>query len=129
MPIGLKISIIRRIDYFIRVNGSGVSMDICKRLGISRRTFFRYLEFMKSELKAPIKFNARTKRYTYKEAGSLFIGFYKNKELTENEITNVSGGYQFRKNSDSSILSIYDTPLSYLWARYYMITPETSTGR
>jgi len=88
-----KINLIKRIDQFIRLKSQGNATDISKRLGISKRTFYRCLDFMKEVLGAPVKFDATSKRYYYTKRGKVFIGFHELETLTKAEEESINGGY------------------------------------
>lgn len=54
----------------------GGASSLAYRLGISRSTFFRCLEDMKS-MGAPISYNENTQHYYYAEEGTFAFGFIK----------------------------------------------------
>lgn len=53
---------------------TGTTAELSNRLGISVRTVFNYISFMKSELEAPIVFNSQTKNYNERVCELCFKG-------------------------------------------------------
>jgi predicted DNA-binding transcriptional regulator YafY len=64
----------QRIDYLIRIKGTGTPSQLAYRLGMSKRSLFDYLNLMK-EFGAPIKFCSSRKSYYYDEEGIFSISF------------------------------------------------------
>ena len=64
----------QRIDYLIRIKGTGTPTQLADRLGLSKRSVFDYLNLMK-EFGAPIKFCSSRKSYYYDEDGVFSITF------------------------------------------------------
>jgi predicted DNA-binding transcriptional regulator YafY len=64
----------QRIDYLIRIKGTGTPSQLAYRLGMSKRSVFDYLNLMK-EFGAPIKFCPSRKSYYYDEEGIFSISF------------------------------------------------------
>jgi hypothetical protein len=56
---------IKRVDYFLRCQQTGTAKEFGEKLGVSRRTVFEYLDFIKTK-GAEISFNKITKTYFYK---------------------------------------------------------------
>ena len=50
----MDIRIIIRLDFLIRIEGTGKPNDLSVKLGISNRRLYEYIAFMKCELNAPI---------------------------------------------------------------------------
>lgn len=63
-----------RLDRMIRMKYKGGASALANRLGVSRSTFFRCIEEMKS-MGAPIHYNELSQRYCYEEEGSFAFGF------------------------------------------------------
>ena len=61
----MDIRIIIKLHELIEAERTGTPNELSNRLGISVRTVFNYINFMKSELEAPIVFNSQTKNYNY----------------------------------------------------------------
>lgn len=64
------------VDHLIRIRGTGSPKQLARRLGISERSLFEYLKFMK-ELGAPIKYSKNRQSYYYTEIGIFQIKFNK----------------------------------------------------
>lgn len=63
--IVLDIRIIIKIHELILVEFTGNPKNFADKLGISERTIYNYLEYMKTELHAPIIYNSLKKSYCY----------------------------------------------------------------
>jgi len=61
----LDIKIIIKIHELLKADNAGNSEELSKRLGLSVRSVYNYVTFMKTELNAPIKYNSQTKNYNY----------------------------------------------------------------
>ena len=64
-----------QFDLLIRKKTIGNCDVIADKLGISRRTVFRLITYMRQELKAPIVFDIHKQRYTYQYSGSIIYSF------------------------------------------------------
>jgi predicted DNA-binding transcriptional regulator YafY len=64
----------QRIDYLIRIKGTGTPSQLAHRLGMSKRSVFDYLNLMKN-FGAPIKFCSSRQSYYYDEEGVFSISF------------------------------------------------------
>ena len=73
-----KTNLILRLDQMIRLRFRGNADSLSRRLGVSRSTFFRLLDDMKS-LDAPIEYDETGQFYYYKKIGRFRFGFYKQK--------------------------------------------------
>ncbi|MCO5237803.1 MAG: HTH domain-containing protein [Chitinophagaceae bacterium] len=62
------------IDRLIRIKGTGTPQCFAKKLGISERTLYEYLAYMK-ELGAPIEYNKFKGSYYYTEQGGFNFHF------------------------------------------------------
>ncbi len=80
-----------RIDQLIRLRIPGTAFLLARRLNISRSTFFRCLDEMKS-LGAPIRYDELKRCYYYKEPGGFIFGYFRLKELKEYELKMILGG-------------------------------------
>ena len=65
-----------RLDEMIRKRKSGPPNLLAKKLGVSRRTVFDYIELMK-ELGATIRYDHTKKSYYYEEKGKFNFRFIK----------------------------------------------------
>ncbi|UII29938.1 HTH domain-containing protein [Fulvivirga ulvae] len=69
-----------RLDRMIRMKYKGNASALANRLGVSRSTFFRCIEEMKS-LGAPIYYNELSQQYCYEEDGTFTFGFVRESTL------------------------------------------------
>lgn len=67
----MDIRIIIKIHELLESNRAGNSKEIALKLGISVRTVYNYLTFMKTELNAPICYNHQRKKYGYERTCEL----------------------------------------------------------
>ena len=70
-----KRQILLNFDRLIQTKTPGNCDVIASKLGISRRSFFRLIAYMRQELDAPIIYDARGQRYTYSHEGSIVFSF------------------------------------------------------
>ncbi len=61
----MDIRIIIRLHDFIRLEQTGSPKDLGYKLGISNRTLYEYIAFMKYELNAPIVYVRHIQSYKY----------------------------------------------------------------
>jgi NADH:ubiquinone oxidoreductase subunit E len=61
----VDIRIIIKIHELLKSNRAGNSKEIALKLGMSVRSVYNYLTFMKTELNAPIGYNHQQKKYCY----------------------------------------------------------------
>ena len=62
------------MDRLIRIKGTGTPQYFANKLGISERTLYEYLAYMK-ELGAPIEYCKQRQSYYYKEHGGFNFNF------------------------------------------------------
>ncbi len=67
------------INRLIKAQRTGPPKTLCVHLGVSERTAHNYLRFMRTELKAPIKWNAYKNTYTYENTGELKLEWQEDK--------------------------------------------------
>ena len=70
---------IERMDLLIRTNATGSPTDFALRMGMSTRTLFNYINFMKTQLRAPIEYSTTLQSYFYKERGVIKLGWHQEK--------------------------------------------------
>lgn len=71
----MDIKIIIRIHDCIQNGYTGNPKELSRKLGVSERTLYNYISFMKNELKAPIVFNTDRRSYEYVgECRLMFMG-------------------------------------------------------
>jgi hypothetical protein len=58
---------------------TGAPKDIAEKLGVSERMVYKYIEIIKTEFKAPIKYNRVNKTYFFEGKGKLDLRWQKKK--------------------------------------------------
>ncbi len=61
----MDIRIIIRLHEFLNAERTGSPKELALKLGISERTVFNYISYMKSELDAPISYDSQKESYHY----------------------------------------------------------------
>lgn len=92
MSLEEKRRLILELDRMIRGRIKGTSFDYAERLGISKSTLFRLLDYVKDELNAPIVYSPAEGRYVYEVEGALFFGFLPAAVLSKDELKKLTGG-------------------------------------
>jgi tetrahydromethanopterin S-methyltransferase subunit H len=67
---------IERMDLLIRTNATGNPSDFARRMGMSSRSLFNYINFMKTKLNAPIEYSSTMQSYFYTEKGWVKLGWF-----------------------------------------------------
>ena len=67
---------IQQLIAIIQIGDTGTSKDISIKLGVSERMVFKYIEILKTEFKAPLKFNSLNKTYIFDGKGKLDLCWY-----------------------------------------------------
>lgn len=80
-----KTNLILRLDQMIRLRFRGNADSLSRRLGVSRSTFFRLLDDMRS-LNAPIEYDETGKFYYYENVGKFQFGFFRKASNTQNRM-------------------------------------------
>lgn len=62
----MDIRIVIKIHDLIGIKQTGTPKELSEKLGISERSVYNYLNFMKKELDAPIFFSTYKQNYEYK---------------------------------------------------------------
>lgn len=75
MSIEGKTRLLLHLDSLIRRKTPGTSADMARKLGISKSTFFRLLDYAREELKVPIEYEENEGRYVYRVRGRMVFGF------------------------------------------------------
>ena len=65
---------IKRLDQLIK-RKRGNAKQLSSIMGLSERSVYKYIAFMKDELKAPIQYSSLANCYEYIELGSIEIKF------------------------------------------------------
>jgi predicted transcriptional regulator len=68
--IEMNIEKLIHIDRLIRIK-AGNAKDIGTKVSITERAVYKYIKYMRTELKAPIAFDSYRKSYHYSEEGRL----------------------------------------------------------
>lgn len=63
--VQIDIRIIKKIHDLIVDGRTGTPEKLSKRLGVSQRTVYNYISFMKNEMNAPIVYNNHNLNYCY----------------------------------------------------------------
>lgn len=61
----MDIRIIIKMDELLKANRAGNSEELSERLDISVRSVYNYINFMKTELNAPIIYDTNNRNYFY----------------------------------------------------------------
>jgi len=80
---------IEQVDYLIRSKSTGTPTALAKRLGISKRAIYYFIELMKS-LGASISYSKFRQSYYYKERGKFDLHFQKER-IADQEGSNEAG--------------------------------------
>jgi len=68
------LSLLLRLDLFIRQKGTGSPPEFARKMGISERSLYEYLKVLK-DLGAPIRFSRQDHSYYYEIDGQFHISF------------------------------------------------------
>jgi hypothetical protein len=64
----VDIRIIIRLNKLIKNEQTGSPKELAIKLGITERSVYNYISFMKKEMKAPIVYNSQRLSYVYKDS-------------------------------------------------------------
>ncbi|MBX9886515.1 MAG: helix-turn-helix domain-containing protein [Flavobacteriaceae bacterium] len=67
----LDIRVIKRIHEMLLTEQSGNPKELASKLGISERSVYNYISYMKKEMNAPIIFDTHKGNYCYKRTCEL----------------------------------------------------------
>lgn len=87
-----RVRLMKRLDSLIKRKFKGSSFDYAAKMNISRAAFFRLLDYLKQELKAPICYSKTNGYYEYCKNGIMFFGFLPAEFLTEEGMRKIQGG-------------------------------------
>ena len=65
LALDMDIRVIKKLHELITTERTGPPKELCIKLGISERTVYNYISFMKNELNEPIKYSADKGTYFY----------------------------------------------------------------
>jgi len=80
------------LDQLIRGKVPGNAEYLAARLGVSRRTFFRLIEYMRVELCAPLFFDTGGNRYAYEFEGRIVYRFLPYEMIDAKQAKKILGG-------------------------------------
>jgi predicted DNA-binding transcriptional regulator YafY len=92
MPFRAVLADLERIDTLIRLRSTGTPDQMAEKLGISRATWFRWLEQLTDDLGLPIDYDEYRKTYYYTKRGWFVVKFVE--EKTEAEAPTYSSTHQ-----------------------------------
>lgn len=69
----MNINKLQRINNSIQRKQTGNPTDFAKQVEMSKSMLHRYINFMKSDMKAPIRYNRHKQSYEYTENGILGV--------------------------------------------------------
>jgi len=92
MSLEEKRRLILALDVLIRSKVRGKADYMARRLGISRSTFFRLIEYMREDLYAPLIFDASQSRYMYERDGIIMFRFLPAEVIDVEEAKKIVGG-------------------------------------
>jgi hypothetical protein len=92
MSLEDKRRLILELDFLIRTKTPGKPEALARRLGVSRSTLFRLIEYMKGELNAPVMFDAVNDRYIYGEEGIVMFSFLPYHVIDMKQAKKIVGG-------------------------------------
>ena len=71
---------IQQLIDVIHLGDTGTPKDISEKLGVSERMIFKYIEIIKTEFNAPVKYNRLSKTYFFENDGKLDLRWQKKKK-------------------------------------------------
>ena len=78
----MDISKIDRMDLLIRNNSTGRPAEFASKMGMSTRSLYNYINFMRVQLGAPIDYSNEMQSYYYTEAGIIRLGWHPQKKIS-----------------------------------------------
>jgi len=75
----VDLAMLDRLDHLIRMQATGVPIDLANRLGISLSTLHEYILYMRKMLNAPIRYNIYVQSYIYDYLPDFYLGFEKDR--------------------------------------------------
>ena len=106
MSLEEKRRLILALDHLIRSKIPGKADYLAKRLGISRSTFFRLVDYMRDELYAPVFFDAHLNRYAYEREGIIMFRFLPAELIDVEQAKKITGGKTSNKKISKVFLSV-----------------------
>lgn len=78
----MDITKIERMDVLIRNNSTGRPSDFASKMSMSTRSLYNYINFMRTQLGAPIDYSNDMQSYYYTEPGVIRLGWHPKRKLT-----------------------------------------------
>lgn len=69
------LNLLRQLDQFIRRKKTGSPSEFARKMGISERSLYEYLNVLK-DLGAPIRFSRQEHSYYYLVEGQFYVSFF-----------------------------------------------------
>jgi transcriptional antiterminator len=67
----MDIRIIKRLHEFVITERTGTPKELASKLGVSERSVYNYISYMKNEMNAPITYDNQKGNYCYKRVCEL----------------------------------------------------------
>lgn len=67
----MDIRIIKRLHELLMTERTGTPKELASKLGVSERSVYNYISYMKNEMNAPISYDNRKGNYCYKRVCEL----------------------------------------------------------
>jgi hypothetical protein len=106
MSLEEKRRLILALDCLIRSKIPGKAEYLAGRLGVSRSTFFRLIEYMKEELYAPVFFDTHLNRYAYEKEGIIMFRFLPAELIDVEQAKKIVGGIKLITKSSKLFHSV-----------------------
>lgn len=106
MSLEEKRRLILALDQLIRSKIPGKAEYLARRLGVSRSTFFRLIEYMRGELYAPVFFDTHLNRYAYETEGIIMFRFLPAELIDVEQAKKIAGGNKVISNGNKFFLSV-----------------------
>ena len=109
MSLEEKRRLILAFDVLIRSKVPGRADYLAGRLGVSRSTFFRLIDYMREELYAPVIFNAAQNRYAYEREGIIMFRFLPAEIIDVEKAKRIVGGLWIKCGKQILVVSTVET--------------------
>lgn len=94
-----RVRMIKELDTLLKRRMRGSPNDYAEKLGISRSTFFRLIEYVRLEFNAPLIYNKEESRYEYDREGRMFFGFLPSDVIPNEMLKKINGGSISQKDN------------------------------
>jgi hypothetical protein len=109
MSLEDKRRLILAFDVLIRSKVPGGAEYLARRLGVSRSTFFRMIEYMREELYAPVIFDEAQNRYLYEREGIVMFRFLPAEIIDVEKAKRIVGGLWIKCDKQILMVSTAET--------------------